>query len=498
MRDVGRPTQFSESTRDPALEESEETTEAVARLQRKVADQQEQIKALEKRLGIKGKNPAGTKQEPPVAPGSPSSTNDSLRAAGEPPQGAQRPLPSRTKVYAVLIVLLLMGAAYLLLNRSPETVSSQKPGSPPSTASARAGDETVVPVSLVVAADGEISSFVTSTSNLRPLREVEIPAQSDGIVQRIMAEEGDYVRRAQALCILDETQLRMRLESAQQKLAQAGLQLEKAEILQEKTTAQLRNTKEDLQGLQEMYEDGLVSRREVSQIEHAIESLEFDQRVSQAEVQQLTHHQEELKTEIAETQLEISRTRIKAPFGGYITERLVSIGQTVGDSLPLFKLADFSPLFADIHLSEAEAHDVREDQSAVLSSGAAGTRKTSGRVVRVGQVVDEATGTIKVTVQLDEAGGSFRPGAFVRVDIKTDDPADSVVVPRRAIVKEKGDSFVFVARGGQARRVAVGLGDEDDDQVEILHGLAAGDQVVFAGQGALQEGTRIKPVVGPE
>ena len=114
-----------------------------------------------------------------------------------------------------------------------------------------------------------------------------------------------------------------------------------------------------------------------------------------------------------------------------------------------------------------------------------------GRVERISPIVDQASGTVKVTVALNPAPG-FRPGAFVRVDIRTDRKADAVLIPKRAIIEEDGQSYVYLAVNDRANRVKVQPGYQADGMVEIREGVSPGQSVVVAGQGALKEGAKIK------
>lgn len=397
----------------------------------------------------------------------------------------------RMKVYGFLAVVVLLAAGGFLFNRH---VNSPKADVNASPQNAQPGDENVIPVELATATQGEISSYLTATANLRALREVDVASQVDGVVQRVWVEEGDLVKEGQVLCTLDETQLQIRLQSAQQRLAQARLQLEKGRIRQEKTAVQIHNTQEELNRYRKLYEQKLVSEREVAQLRYRLDELEHDQRLSSSEARELTHRVDELEAEIKQITLEISRCQVKAPFSGHIIQRMVEVGRTVRTLEPLFKLGDFSPLYADVHLPEGEARQVRPGQPATISLGVDQSLRVPGRVVRLSPVVDQATGTAKVTVELNRSGGAFKPGAFVHVAIETDTRSNTVLIPKRAVLEEDGEKYVYVAHGQTAKRTKVILGYETDGQVEIRQGLSVGQQVVVAGQGTLKEGAKIKVV----
>ena len=160
----------------------------------------------------------------------------------------------------------------------------------------------------------------------------------------------------------------------------------------------------------------------------------------------------------------------------------------------LFRLGDFAPLQAEVFLSEREAVTVRPGQKATILSGVNGGQGVDGRVARISPVVDQSTGTVKVTVELDRGNAVLKPGAFVRVEIRTDTRPDAVLIPKRAVVEEDGLKYVFVARDGVVSRTQVTLGYQSQSEVEVVEGLSEGDSVVVAGQGGLKDGDKVRLV----
>src|SRR5574341_2015805 len=129
----------------------------------------------------------------------------------------------RPKVYGSLGLLLLTGAIVWVWKVRPSwlpgvpTAKAASQGSP----SEKKPEKEATPVELSTARRGEISSFITATANLRALREVAVATQAEGIVLKVLAEEGDFVQEGRLLCRIDDTQHRIHLELAQEKLAQA-------------------------------------------------------------------------------------------------------------------------------------------------------------------------------------------------------------------------------------------------------------------------------------
>ena len=313
----------------------------------------------------------------------------------------------RLKVYGfITLVVVALGVWYVAVKYYPgDDVAKADSEADKSSSDAK---EAPVPVQLEAARQGPISSFLTSTSNLRPLRNVVLTTQATGVVTKVLVEEGDRVENGRLLCLLDDTELLIRLKLTEQKQAQAKLQLEKASIRERKAQIQIANTKIELVRKQDAYADKLVSEEEVATLRYKVAELEQDEQIAASEVREFGHRVEELRAEGEQVELEVSRTRILAPFGGYITHRTVELGQTVRNLDALFRLGAFSPLFADVHLSEREASRINPGQKAMVSLGSAGTDRIEGKVVRISPIVDEATGTVKVTINLPPSGKSFK------------------------------------------------------------------------------------------
>ncbi len=413
---------------------------------------------------------------------------------------------SRIRVYGFLLVIAIAVAGYVFLSRGSEptkasadtktaaktTAKSATPTKATAEPDKKKEDQT--PVELFTVQTGDISSYLSATANLRAGREVQIASRTEGVVREVAVEEGDFVQNGQVLCSIDDTELKINQESARQRLAQAKLQLEKARIRQDKAAVQIKNTQEELKRYEALYANKLVSESEVAQLRYKMDELRHDEKVSLSETRELTHRVEELESENAQIALNLELTRIKAPFSGYIVERTVEVGRNVRSLESLFKLSDFTPLYADVHLSEAEARRVHPGQEAIITLGVDETAKVTGRIARISPVVDQASGTVKVTIELPKISEGFKPGAFVRVSIQTDRREDALLIPKRAILEEDNDQYVFIANGQTAKRQIVRVGYQQAGNVEVRAGLIAGQKIVVAGQGALKDGARIQVV----
>ncbi|MFT5314415.1 MAG: membrane fusion protein (multidrug efflux system) [Candidatus Krumholzibacteriia bacterium] len=313
-------------------------------------------------------------------------------------------------------------------------------------------DEPVVmptPVELALVEGRGIAAYYRAASVIEANRLVETVAKTTGRVSVINVEEGDWVAEGQILAEMENDRER--------------IMLRKAELTVADKTRQVTRSRT-------MNEEELISRQELDDQESALEMAEAER-------------------DLAAIALE--ETRLRASFAGQITERKVVPGQQLGIAAPAFTIADFSPLRVRVHLPESVARKINQGQR-VLVSTEASERPLIAEVERISPVVDPATSTVRVTLQLDGEGDAARVGGFVKVRITTEEHHDALSIPKTALVEEGALRNVFVAEADTVRKVEIETGLYDETHVEVVDGLFAGDHVVAMGQGGLRTGSLIK------
>jgi len=195
--------------------------------------------------------------------------------------------------------------------------------------------------------------------------------------------------------------------------------------------------------------------------------------------------------------LEVERANasIKAPISGFISERMVRVGNLVKLHQPVFHITSYDPLLAVLHVPERELRVLSKGLPVSMSVDAWPGESFLGEVIRISPVVDTKTGTFRVTAQITDHGEMLKPGLFGRAEILYDLHEDVPVIPRSAVITEDDQSHVFVINeDGSASRRAIQLGFEDSGLIEVLDGLSKGETVVTAGKGSLSDGTRVEIV----
>jgi Cu(I)/Ag(I) efflux system membrane fusion protein len=173
---------------------------------------------------------------------------------------------------------------------------------------------------------------------------------------------------------------------------------------------------------------------------------------------------------------------VRAPLGGNIRESAVTAGDYVELGASLFKIADLSTVWVDIHIFEKDLARVRTGCEAVIRVGAYPGREFKGRLFQVGNVVDEKTRTVEGRIELLNPEGQLKPGMYIDADILSSVEANSLFVPGAAVQDYQNKKVVFVRTGENAfalRQIETGI--SLDGFVEILKGLKEHELVATNG-----------------
>ena len=325
-------------------------------------------------------------------------------------------------------------------------------------------NEEAVPVEVVDLGRGRIETVLRFSTNLEAESEVQVVSQAPGQlpVLQLLVEEGDDVRKGQVLLRLQNDQLRTALGRTRGQLAKAQREYD-------------RQT-----------------------------NLHQQQLISEQAYTEATYELEQLRLALRDAQRELGYTEVRASISGTVTERHVIVGNLVTRGQILFDLVDFDSIVARVYVPEKELWRIRPGLDARLLAEAASGLERLGSVDRIAPRVDPKSGTVKVTVAIPR-GETLLPGMFVSVELVTEVHEDAVLVPKKALIYDADQIFVFrLVESGEERedgedklrveRLLVEARLEDRDHIEVGDALAAGDRIVIAGQAGLKNGSLVRLV----
>jgi membrane fusion protein (multidrug efflux system) len=312
-------------------------------------------------------------------------------------------------------------------------------------------------VTTIVAAADDWASTLSAIGTMAAVQGVTVSADLPGTVERIAFSSGAAVRAGDVLAMLDTRQEQAQLAAAEAQRDLARLNLERYQ--------------------------GLLN-------EHVISRAEFDRATAESR---------QAEARVGEIRAAIERKTIRAPFAGILGLRQVNQGQYLSAGDALVTLESLNPIYVNFGVPQQSAREVRVGRAVRILGDAAGATVT-GRITAIDSVVDEATRNIQVQATLPNPDGKLRPGMFVQTEVVIGGASRVVTLPASAISYAPYGDSVFVVgdmkdANGQTyrgvRQQFVKLGAARGDQVAILTGVSAGDEVVTSGVFKLRNGAAV-------
>ncbi len=237
--------------------------------------------------------------------------------------------------------------------------------------------------------------------------QVDVAAQRDGMVTRVLAEPGTPVKKGQLLAKLDDRQISADLEGARAKTRSTEDDLKNWE-------AEAKVLDSDYARAEKMWEAQIIPKE---QLEHARYKAESDQ----WDVKRVSEMLTNAKQAEHSLELELEKTQITAPFNGVVARRYVRAGQTVARNDRLFWVTAVAPLRIRVTLPEKFLGRIRSGtmMAVTATEGAAPDRHYRARVIQVSPVVDPSSDTIEVLAELFGDTSGLRPG--MRADVHVPD-----------------------------------------------------------------------------
>lgn len=182
---------------------------------------------------------------------------------------------------------------------------------------------------------------------------------------------------------------------------------------------------------------------------------------------------------------------IYAPFGGTVLEKQVLPGAYIMPGDKLYSLSDLSTVWLYIDVYEKDIAGVTPGQGVTVTSGAYPGETFNGQVTFINPILDDATRTVKVRVEMANPGGKLKPNMFVSANV-TIPLGDSLVVPESSLIDTGSRKVVFVAQKEDTfvKREVV-IGQQADGYVQVLSGLQPGETVVTAATFLIDSQTKL-------
>jgi RND family efflux transporter MFP subunit len=266
----------------------------------------------------------------------------------------------------------------------------------------------------------------------------------------------------------------------QVKQAEAAFEVSKATIRQREADLALAQT--NVERSRNLFQRQLLPKQTLDDNE-----ARYQAAVAQLDLARAQNTQSQARLD--ELKITLQNTNIISPVDGFVARRAADPGAFVSQNAPVADVVDIHQVRLVVNVVEKDLRQVQEGDPAVVSVDAFPGETFTGRIARVAPVLDPATRTAPIEIEIPNPGYRLKPGMYARVNITTDARREALVVPINAVVDVNGRRGVFLAQeDGTAAFRAVRVGLEDEANIEILEGVAEGDRVVTTGSAALTDG----------
>ncbi|MFZ6689779.1 efflux RND transporter periplasmic adaptor subunit [Undibacterium sp. SXout11W] len=309
----------------------------------------------------------------------------------------------------------------------------------------------IAPEDTVKIASNAMVSGPVVTGSIQPERKADLRAEVQAIVLQVLKENGDVVKRGDILVKLDETSIRDNLNSAEDNARSAALSLEQAD--------------RSLQRLKTLRSSGMASLQALDDAEVKVDAARSELSASRARA---TNARQQLQ-----------RTVVRAPFDGVVSERKVSAGDTASLGKELVKVIDTTSMRFVGNVSADRIAQVRVGQPVSFRVNGYANQEFHGKVTRVDPAANDVTRQVEVLVGFADSNQPKVSGLFAEGNIEST-TVDALTLPEGAIVKAGDKSYAWRVAGNKLKKVDLVLGkrDQRSGNVEVRHGLSAGDLVM--------------------
>ncbi|MEA2626096.1 MAG: rane fusion protein multidrug efflux system [Candidatus Binatota bacterium] len=346
----------------------------------------------------------------------------------------------------------------------------ERPASAPGGAAAVPGAPQPAPPPMTVrtakAASKELVFAISATGSAKPERTVTVGAEIAGRIVEVPIEENHPVEKKSLLARLDDTDIGLKIAEA------------RASIRADQVTL----ARDDYERKRRLFDKGVVTRSVFEQSKNGYLVLSSTYDATRARIRQLEE--------------QLAKTRISAPISGIVVEKFATEGELLAPGTPVATIADLRQVLVEAELSDRDIVKIRPGQAVVATTDAYKDRAFEGAVEKISSLANPVSKTFRIEARLANADLAIKAGMIVYLRIVLD-KAWATVIPEEALVGDAGRTAdVYVVAGGAAKRVAVELGRRADRDVEVLAGVAGGDEVVVEGQDQLVDGRSVR-LIGP-
>ena len=385
-------------------------------------------------------------------------------------------------------------------------------------------EETPAPEVTVQAAHpatGTITEDIAADAVLNPLAQAAIAPRITAPVEKFYVQRGSPVKQGQLLAVLQNSDLQAAAldNKGSYAAAQAGFETAtratvpedyaKAELDVKQAQATLNLDQSIVDGRTKLFAQGAIPGRDLDTAKATLVQSKAAYDIAKQRLDGLKLVSNKAALETAEGQLasakgkylgaqaQLSFTEIRSPIKGVVTDRPLFAGETAAAGTPVVTVMDTSALIAKLHISQMQAQQLSLGAEAKIDIPGV-KDPVPAKVSLISPALDPGSTTVEVWLRVENRGGRLKAGTSVHTYVAGRSVENALLLPATAV--QTGDdgtskSVMVMGADGKAHKRPVKLGIQTADEVQVLEGVAATDNVITMGAYGLDDGTKVK--VGP-
>ena len=322
----------------------------------------------------------------------------------------------------------------------------------------------VVKVATVMAAEN--NPYVTASGKIQAINSAELSTRMMGFVTKTYKNVGDKVTNGELLLAINNTDL-------QAKKAQIEANIIKAE-------AAFKNAEKDYNRFKNLIEENSASQKEM-------DDITANYNIAKANLEAT----KEMKNEI---NAQFAYANIRAPFSGVVTNKFIKEGDMANPGMPLISVEGKKGFEVIAMVPESEISKIKTNSKVDVIIKAI-NKTLRGMVTEVSSSAKNTGGQYLIKIKLDENNEEVLSGMFATVQFpveKTKSTRNLIAIPKSVLVKKGELQGVYtVSKSNTALLRWLRLGNDFNDEVEVLSGLSNGEQYIVSSQGKLYNGAKI-------
>jgi RND family efflux transporter MFP subunit len=325
---------------------------------------------------------------------------------------------------------------------------------------------------------GSIAAHLSIVGNLIGAATVEVAPKAGGRLQSVSVKLGDHVRRGQTIAKVEDREM-------QEQVVQAEASHAVSEATIRSRQADLKLAETSVERSRNLFARQLLPRQTLDDAEARYAAAQAQLDLANAQLAQNASRLKELRINLA-------NTTVSSPVDGFVSQRLVDPGAWVSQNAPVVTVVDISSLRLVANIVEKDIRLLDVGDPAQVKVDAYPGEVFKGRIARVSPILDPATRTAAMEIEVPNPGFRLKPGMYATVNLEVEGRENVLIVPKVSLVDSEGQRGIYQPNGeSRAQFKPVKVGIEDTNRAEILEGLTEGETVVSTGAGALRRNDQL-------